>query len=57
MGTHLAAVNSVFSAHALFNKRMTRLRLHSLTTTLRNDINSVPRQARVMDNFSSRIFA
>ena len=57
MGTHLAAVNSVFSAHALFNKRMTRLRLHSLTTALRNDINSVPRQARVMDNFSPRIFA
>ena len=52
MGAHLAAINGVFLAHALLDKRMPRLALDGLTAVLFTNIDGIPCQPRVVDDFA-----
>ena len=55
MSTHFTTVNGIFSAHALFNEGMPSFGLNRETTFRSNDVNRIPSQARVMNNFGSRM--
>ncbi len=53
--THLPAVDSVFLTHPLLDERMPRLRHHRLAAVAGHDVYRVPRQARVVNDFRSRL--
>ncbi|SAJ11139.1 Uncharacterised protein [Klebsiella aerogenes] len=55
MRTHLTAVDGVFLAHPLFDKRMPGLRHHRLAAAAGHDVHRVPRQARVVNDFRPRL--
>ena len=48
MRAHLSAIDGVFGAHALFDKRMAGLALHGPTAEARHDGLRVPGQARIV---------
>ncbi|MNB84905.1 hypothetical protein D3C75_317880 [compost metagenome] len=56
MSAHLAAVDGVFGAHPLFDKRMPGFRHHRSTACRRHHVHRVPGQTRVVDDLRPRVF-
>ena len=57
MRAHLAAVDAVDLAHALFDERVTGFRQHRLTTARLDHLDGVPGQARIMHHLAARLAA
>src|SRR5688500_8262680 len=55
MSAHFTAVYGVFRAHALFDESMARLAHHRNATGLLHHLDGAPGQARIVDDFPTRL--